>query len=69
MSTVAGLLKLRFSEMSKCDLFLGIKNPEAYGILIVKTPFSIGKDFNFRYEFRGLKFDKVYDLDDQDFLC
>lgn len=67
-STVAGLFKLRFSEISKCDLFLGIKYPENYRLLIVKTPFSIGKDFNFKYEFRGLKFDKVYDTDDQGFL-
>lgn len=63
-STVSGLLKLRYSDTSKSEVFLGIKLPEAYRMLIVRVPFDTGKDFNFKYEFRGLKFDKVYDPDD-----
>jgi hypothetical protein len=66
--TVTGLFKLRYSDTSKCDVFLGIKYPESYRLLIVRTPFSIGKDFNFKYEFRGLRFDKVYDADDSAYL-
>ena len=67
-SPVAGLFKQRYSDTSKCDVFLGIKHPENYRMLIIRTPFSVGKDFNFKYEFRGLRFDKVYDTDDASFL-
>jgi len=67
-SAVAGLFKLRFSDASKCDVFLGMKFPETYRMLILKVPFTIGKEFNFKYEFRGLKFDKIYDPDDSKFI-
>ena len=67
-STVAGLFKLRFSDASKCDVFLGLKLPETHRLLILKVPFNIGKEFNFKYEFRGLKFEKIYDPDDSKFL-
>jgi len=67
-STVAGLFKLRFSDVSKCDVFLGVKHPEAHRLLILKVPFNIGKEFNFKFEFRGLKFEKIYDPDDSKFL-
>jgi len=67
-SSVTGLFKLRYSDKSKCDVFLGLKFPEAHRILILKVPFATGKEFNFRYEFRGLKFDKIYDPDDSHFL-
>ena len=60
-SAVAGLLKLRYSETGKCDVFLGVKIPEMYRMLIVRVPFQIGKEFNLKYEFRGLKFEKIYD--------
>jgi hypothetical protein len=59
-STAAGLFKLRFSETSKCDIYLGVKLPEIHRLLILKVPFNIGKEFNFKYEFRGLKFEKIY---------
>lgn len=68
ISTVAGLFKIRYSEESSCDAFLGVKYPENYRMLIVKTPFLLGKEFNLKYEFRGLKFEKVYDPDDSNFL-
>jgi len=67
-SVVTGLFKMRYSDSSKCEAFLGLKFPELYRMLIIKIPFAIGKDFNFRYEFRGLKFDKIYDPDDNKFL-
>ena len=67
-STVAGLFKLRFSDASKCDVFLGLKLPETHRLLVLKVPFNIGKEFNFKYEFRGLKFEKIYDPDDSKFL-
>ncbi len=67
-SAVAGLFKLRYSDASKCDVFLGMKFPETYRMLILKVPFTIGKEFNFKYEFRGLKFDKIYDPDDSKFI-
>ena len=63
-SAVAGLFKLRYSDASKCDVFLGVKFPEMHRMLIIRTPFTAGKDFNFKYEFRGLKFDKIHDHDD-----
>lgn len=67
-SSVAGLFKLRFSDESKCDIFLGVKLPETHRLLILKVPFHIGKEFNFKYEFRGLKFEKIYDPNDSKFL-
>lgn len=67
-SALAGLFKVRFSDASKCDVFLGVKFPETYRILILKVPFAIGKEFNFKYDFRGLKFDKIYDPDDSNYI-
>jgi hypothetical protein len=67
-SDIPGLFKLRYSETSKCNVFLGVKFPEKYRMLIIKAPLTIGKEFNFRYEFRGLKFDKIYDTDDSNFI-
>jgi hypothetical protein len=67
-SDVPGLFKLRYSEESKCDIFLGIKFPEGNRMLIIRVPFDIGKEFNLKYEFRGLKFDKIYDPDDSKYL-
>jgi len=67
-SAVGGLFKLRYSENSKCNVFLGVKFPEKHRILILKMPFNIGKEFSFKYEFRGLKFEKIYDPDDTKFL-
>lgn len=67
-SEFAGLLKLRYSETGKCDVFLGIKIPEMYRMLIIRVPYQIGKEFNLKYEFRGLKFEKIYDPDDSHFL-
>ena len=67
-SAVAGLFKLRYSDTSKCDVFLGMKFPEMHRMIIIRVPFNIGRDFSFKYEFRGLKFDKIYDPDDSKFL-
>lgn len=66
--TISGLSKIRYSDASSCDVFLGIKYPENYRMLIVRTPFIVGKEFNLKYEFRGLKFEKIYDPDDSNFL-
>lgn len=63
-SAVAGVFKQRYSDTGKCDVYLGLKYPENYRMLILKTPFAIGKKFDFSYEFRGLKFEKAYDPDD-----
>jgi hypothetical protein len=63
-----GLFKLRYSDVSNCDVFLGIKYPENYNMLMIKVPITIGKDFSFRYEFRGLKFEKIFDPDDSNYL-
>jgi hypothetical protein len=67
-SSVTGLFKVRYSDKSKCDLFLGLKFPELHRMLIIRTPFAVGKKFNFKYEFKGLKFDKIYDPDDSKFI-
>ncbi len=67
-STIAGLFKQRYSDTCKCDAFLGVKYPENFRMLILKVPFAVGKDFNFKYEFRCLRFEKVYDHDDSNLL-
>lgn len=66
--SIPGLLKLRYSDTSNCDVYLGIKYPEVHRTFIIKVPFDVGKTFKFKYEFRGLKFDKVYDPDDSKFV-
>lgn len=45
-----------------------MKSPESARILIIRAPLERGKEFNFRYEFRGLKFEKIYDPDDNKYL-
>jgi len=67
-SAVPGLFKLRYSKTSQCDIFLGVKIPETHRLLILKAPMTIGKNFNIRYEFRGLKFDKIYDPDNSKYI-
>lgn len=67
-SEISGLFRTRYSDASKCDVFLGVKFPETYRMLILIVPFKIGKEFNFKYEFKGLKFDKIYDPDDSNYL-
>lgn len=67
-SSVSGFFKIRYSDSSKCDLFLGMKSPESTRIFIIRAPLERGKEFNFRYEFRGLKFEKIYDPDDNKYL-
>jgi hypothetical protein len=67
-SVIPGLYKLRYSDIGNCDVFLGIKYPETHRMLIIRVPFIIGKEFHFKYEFRGLKFDKIYDPDNSGFL-
>ena len=67
-STVAGLFKQRYSDTARCDAYLGLKYPENHRMLILKTPFAIGEGFDFKYEFKGLKFEKVYDPSDSNFV-
>lgn len=66
--TIPGLVKIRYSESNECDVFLGIKAPELNRMLIIRTPFNLGKEFDFKYEFRGVRFEKIYDPDDSGFL-
>lgn len=67
-SAVPGLFRQRYSDTSICDIFLGVKWPEKFRILIVRVPFEIGKSFNFRYEFKGMKFEKIYDQVDNRYI-
>lgn len=63
-----GIAKIRYSDASKCDLYLGLRTPENYRLLAVRVPLAAGTEFNFRYELRGLKFEKAYDSDNSDFI-
>lgn len=63
-----GLYKVRFSDNSGCDLYLGLKVPEAARMLIIRAPYENGKNFDLRYDLKGLKFEKVYDADDSSYL-
>lgn len=64
-SDFPGLFKIRYSDTSKCDAFLGLKYPENSRLLIIRIPITSGKDFSFRYEFKGLRFEKIYDPDNK----
>lgn len=67
-TAAAGLFRIRYSESSKCDVSLGVKFPEKHRMIIIRTPFVAGKGFLFKYEVKGLKFDKIYDQDDNKFV-
>lgn len=67
-ATVAGIFRQRYSDTSDCDAYLGLKYPESYRMLIIRVPFSMGKNFSLNYEFKGLKFEKAYDTQDSDFV-
>jgi hypothetical protein len=67
-SDFPGLFKIRYSDTSKCDAFLGIKYPENSRLLIIRVPLTSGKDFSFKYEFKGLRFEKIYDPDDKSYI-
>ena len=64
----AGLAKVRYSDSSLCDIFLGIKFPEKQRMNILRIPYELGKDFLFKYEFKGLKLDKVQDPNDPKYI-
>lgn len=64
----SGLFKIRYSETSKCDLFLGLKCPEKNRMLILQTPSKLAQNFNFKYDFKGVRFEKVYDPDSSDYI-
>lgn len=66
--SLPGLKSIRYSEKSIRDIFLGIKYPETHRVFILRVPISIGKEFRFQYEFRGLKFEKVYDPVDSKYV-
>ena len=66
-AATSGLSRLRYSDKSRCDIFLGIKFPEKQRIIILRIPFEVGRGFQFRYEFKGLKLERVQDPDDPKF--
>jgi hypothetical protein len=67
-SAIPGLFKTRYSDTSKCPAFLGIKSPESNRMLIIRAPFISGKNFNLNYEFKGLRFEKIYDPEDPNYV-
>lgn len=66
-----GFFKTRFSETSTAEVYLGIKVPEMYRLLILCVPSSEGRKFDFKYEFKGVKFEKIIDPRDSEniLLC
>lgn len=63
-----GLVKIRFSDKSFCDIYLGLKYPEEFRMLVFRTPLKTGVNFNFVYDFKGLKFEKIYDSENNSYL-
>lgn len=66
-----GFFKTRYSETSLAEVYLGIKVPEMYRLLILCVPGSEGRKFDFKYEFKGVKFEKLIDPQDSEniLLC
>lgn len=63
-SDKSGFYKIRYSETSQADVYLGIKVPEMYRLLILCVPPAEGRKFDFKYEFKGVKFEKIIDPHD-----
>ena len=70
-SDKSGFFKTRYSETSLAEIYLGIKVPEMYRLLILCVPTSEGREIDFKYEFKGLKFEKLIDPQDNNniLLC
>lgn len=64
----SGFSSIRFSDESPCELYLGIKHPEYYRMFIVRVSLHSGKNFKFKYDFKGLKFEKIYDPHSSEFI-
>ncbi|MBC3539577.1 PD-(D/E)XK motif protein [Rufibacter sediminis] len=58
---LSGLAKIRYSESSYCDLYLGIKLPENSSCLILGLPISVINKINSDRKLRGLRLEKVDD--------
>jgi hypothetical protein len=63
-----GLAKIRYSDSSVSDIFLGVKFPERQRMNILRIPYELGKDYLFKYEFKGLRLDKVQDPSDSKYI-
>lgn len=57
----SGFFKTRYSETSEAEVYLGMKVPEMYRLLILSVPLAAGRKFDFKYEFKGVKFEKIID--------
>lgn len=55
----SGLFKTRYSETSKAEVYFGINIPEKHRLLILRVTLAEGRRFEFRYEFKGVKFEKI----------
>lgn len=64
----SGISKIRYRSDSFCDLFLGLKTPENERLLCVRVPLEYISKFKFIYNFKGLRFDIIYDPDDESFV-
>ncbi len=64
----SGIFKTRYSETSEADVYLGIMVPEMYRLLILCIPFDKGRKFDFKYEFKGVKFEKLIDPYDSEIV-
>src|SRR6185437_12232591 len=63
-----GIQKIRYSEKSLCDLYLGIKVPENSRVLAIRLSVNNYKDINGIRNIKGLRIEKIPDLDKEGFL-
>lgn len=63
-----GISKIRFDHASFCDLFIGLKTPQNDRLLCIRVPLKEIKDFKFKYDFKGIRFDIIYDSDDSNYV-
>lgn len=65
---VAGIEKIRFSENSPCDLYLGIKTPENLRLFAVRISLKNGKNISGIRNIRGIRIEKILDNQKEGFL-
>ncbi|QHL88231.1 PD-(D/E)XK motif protein [Nibribacter ruber] len=60
-ASMSGLAKIRYSESSDCDLYLGIRLPEDSSCLLLGLPIRVINKINSERKLRGLRLEKVDD--------
>ncbi len=57
--------RVRYDAVSPCDVYLGLKMPEAERMLVLRLPISLAKSVKNKLPSQGIRIDKIADPDDK----